>query len=92
MNESRQNGPNCSQPLQQPRPTLDLQPGPCDVQLQIAPIFCWRCHALVKAVHGYITHRAFVPLAQVSDTRTLVAFIVELRPARPQAFSRQPPL
>jgi hypothetical protein len=70
--------------LQQPRPTLDLQPGPCDVQLQIAPIFCWRCRALVKAVRGYITHQAFVALAGVSDTGTLAAFIVELRQRDPK--------
>ena len=70
--------------LQQPQPTLSLQPGPCEVRLQIAPIFCWRCHALVKAVRGYITHQAFVPLAQVSDTRTLAAFIVEMRQRDPK--------
>ena len=70
--------------LQQPRPSLNLQPGPCDVRLQIAPIFCWRCHALVKAVRRYITHRTFVALAEVSDTRTLAAFIVELRKRDPK--------
>ena len=41
-----------------------MQPGPYSVRLQVAPLVCWRCHALVKAVRGYITHRAFVPLAR----------------------------
>src|SRR5229473_1577927 len=34
---------------------------------------------------GYLTHRAFVPLSEVSDTRTLAAFVfVELRKIDPQ--------
>ena len=53
------------------RPADQLEPGPCDVRLQIAPMVCWRCGNLIKAVRGYITHRAFVSLAHGSDTRTM---------------------
>lgn len=45
--------------LQRPRSVLNLQPGPCNVQLQLAPMLRWRCGHLVKAVRGYITHAAF---------------------------------
>src|SRR5712692_6555920 len=68
-----------------------LEPGPYEVRLQLAPMLCWRCGQLVKAVRGYLTHRAFVSLAEVSDTRTLTAFVIELRKRDPK-FPRQPPL
>lgn len=35
-----------------------MQPGPYDVRLQLALMLCWRCGQLVKAVRGYLTHRA----------------------------------
>lgn len=66
------------------RPADQLEPGPCDVRLQIAPMVCWRCGNLIKAVRGYITHRAFVSLAHVSDTRTVAAFVMELRKRDPK--------
>ena len=66
------------------RPADQLEPGPCDARLQIAPMVCWRCGNLIKAVRGYITHRAFVSLAHVSDTRTVAAFVMELRQRDPK--------
>lgn len=60
-----------------------LEPGPYDVRLQLAPMLCWRRGQLVKAVRGYLTHRAFVSLAEVSDTRALSAFVIELRKRDP---------
>src|SRR5713101_7536040 len=61
-----------------------LEPGPYEVRLQLAPMLCWRCGQLVKAVRGYLTHRAFVSLAEVSDTRTPTAFVIELRKRDPK--------
>jgi hypothetical protein len=66
------------------RPADQLEPGPCDARLQTAPLVCWRCGNLIKAVRGYITHRAFVSLAHVSDTRTVVAVVMELRQRDPK--------
>ena len=67
-----------------PRPALDLEPGPCEVRLQVAPMVCWKCKHLIKAVRGYVAHRAFVPLAQILDTRAVAAFVVELRKQDPK--------
>ena len=67
-----------------PRPPLDLQPGPGSVRLQAAPMVCWKYKHLIKALRGYLTHQAFVPLAQVSDTRTVAALVVELRRRDPK--------
>ena len=67
-----------------PRPPLELQPGPGSVRLQLAPMGCWKCKHLIQAVRGYITHQTFVPLAQVSDTRTVAALVVELRRRDPK--------
>ena len=77
--------------LQQPRLKLNLRPSPCDVRLQIAPIFCWCCHALVKAARGYITQgvRSARPGLRYAHTDSLHRRTAQ---ARPQAFSRQPPL
>jgi len=60
------------------QPADQLESGPLKVRLQIAPLVCWRCGNLIKVVRGYLTHRAFVALAQVSDTRTVAAFVAEL--------------
>jgi hypothetical protein len=64
--------------------TEALEPGPYEVRLQLAPMLCWRCGQLVKAVRGYVTHRAFVALSEVSDTRTLAAFVINLRTSDPK--------
>ena len=67
-----------------------MQPGAYDVPLQLAPMLCWRCGQLVKAVRGYLTHRAFVSLAEVSDTRTLSAFVIELGKRDPKVSPSGP--
>ena len=69
------------------RPADQLKPGPCEVRLQIAPMACWRCGNLIKAVRGYITHHAFVSLARMSDTRAVAAFVAELRRRDPKISS-----
>ena len=56
------------------------------VQLQLAPIRCWKCHQPMKATRGYIFEpsevpgsKAFIALKLVSDTRQLTALIADLR-------------
>src|SRR5712692_1019169 len=61
-----------------------MQSGPHSVRLQLAPMVCWRCGQLIKAVRGYLTHCAFVALSQVSDTQTLAGFVAELRKRNPK--------
>lgn len=60
-----------------------LSPGRYEVELQLVPIACWKCHRALVAVRGYRFVDVFVPLADISDTRTVAAFIAELRQQAP---------
>lgn len=67
-----------------------LSPGRYEVELQLVPIACWKCHRALVAVRGYRFVDVFVPLADISDTRTVAAFVAELRSNHP-IYSRLGP-
>jgi hypothetical protein len=64
-------------------PRLTLEPGPREVELQLAPIVCWKCRKPLAAVRGHCFEDVFVALADVSDTKTVAAFVAELRKQAP---------
>jgi hypothetical protein len=53
------------------------------VQVQIAPIICFRCRKQIKVVRGYVYDEAFVPLIDVSDHRRMTALVDDLRKRDP---------
>jgi hypothetical protein len=65
----------------------ETRPGRRAVELQIASITCWRCRKAIKAVRGYVINNHFVPLATVSDTSGLAAFVSALRQHVPEVTS-----
>lgn len=57
----------------------ETRPGTRAVELQMASITCYKCRKAIKAVRGYVINNHFVPLAEVSDTGALAAFVSALR-------------
>jgi len=60
-----------------------LGPGRYEVELQLVPIVCWKCHQALAAVRGYRFEDVFIALADLSDTRTVTAFVAELHQQAP---------
>ncbi len=62
----------------------ETRPGTRAVELQMASIACYKCRKTIKAVRGYVINNHFVPLAEVSDTGALAAFVSALRQHLPE--------
>jgi len=60
-----------------------LDPGRYQVELQLVPIVCWKCHQALAAVRGYRIAGVFIALADIGDTRTVSALVAELRQQAP---------
>ena len=66
-----------------------LGPARYEVERQLVPIVCWKCYQALAAVRGYRCEDVFIALADLSDTRTVTAFVAELRTQAP-GISRFP--
>ena len=69
-----------------------LSPGRYEVELQLVPIVCCKCHKALAAVRGYRFADVFIALADIGDTRTVTAFVAELRQQAPGISPVSPPL
>jgi hypothetical protein len=60
-----------------------LGPAHYEVELQLVPIVCGKYHQGLAAVCGYRYEEVFITLADLSDARTVTAFVAELRQQTP---------